>query len=650
MAPSLDDHLFAPGRKRILSLDGGGVRGLVTIGLLERVETILAARSPEPREFRLSDYFDLIGGTSTGGIIATLLALGYRTREIRELYRDLCPKIFTQSIWRQLMSVGFVTSSKFDPSALDREIAGVLADVMRRAGRSGQAEPTLGTDLLRTGLALFTKRIDTGAVWNLTNNARSRYWDPDSLHWTSEDTGDNRRFFANRDYSLRHLVRATASAPFYLDAVDIDIDPEQRGLFLDGGVSPFNNPALQLFLMATLRHFDAQGRATMSPFGFDWQNGADNIFLLSIGTGGWRKRQLAARYRRSTNIWKAMSALIGVIDDCMKTSDVWLQALSEPADPHHIDAELGLMRNLRVTREPLLTFKRVNPQLEPAWLEAELGLALGQRALDNTRALDNAKPANLTRLAEIGTKAGERLISEADLPALFDPEAWRPAAAEGAPSPLAVSIEPHAPPRFVVGVVGHRPNRLTRDPVALARDIDHVLASLAAGAARRAEGPARPVALSALAEGADRLFAERARAAGFRLSAILPFGKEDYEQTFEDAGEIETYRQLVAGSAEVVELPGSLKDREAAYERVGHEIVARSDVLVAVWDGGVSAGPGGTTEVVRKARTAGIAVVVVSAAETRAVHVLGEPGAATGFRLEEIARTGALRSARQRGA
>jgi uncharacterized protein len=66
MALSRDDHLFGPGPKRILSLDGGGVRGLITLGMLTKVEGILKARSPDPEGFRLSDYFDLIGGCRRG--------------------------------------------------------------------------------------------------------------------------------------------------------------------------------------------------------------------------------------------------------------------------------------------------------------------------------------------------------------------------------------------------------------------------------------------------------------------------------------------------------------------------------------------------------------------------------------------------------
>ena len=79
-----DRHLFAPGPKRILSLDGGGVRGAVSIGFLERLERLVEDIEGKPT--LLGDWFDLIGGTSTGAIIAAALALGYTAREVHELY------------------------------------------------------------------------------------------------------------------------------------------------------------------------------------------------------------------------------------------------------------------------------------------------------------------------------------------------------------------------------------------------------------------------------------------------------------------------------------------------------------------------------------------------------------------------------------
>ncbi len=84
---TLEERLRSPGPKRILALDGGGVRGIVSLAILERIEAILRERAPPPGSgpFRLAHYFDLIGGTSTGSIIAAGLALGFSVDEIRSL-------------------------------------------------------------------------------------------------------------------------------------------------------------------------------------------------------------------------------------------------------------------------------------------------------------------------------------------------------------------------------------------------------------------------------------------------------------------------------------------------------------------------------------------------------------------------------------
>ena len=64
-----EEHLFDSGPKRVLALDGGGIRGDLTLGYLQRIEDILRQKADADPEFRLCDYFDLIGGTSTGSII-----------------------------------------------------------------------------------------------------------------------------------------------------------------------------------------------------------------------------------------------------------------------------------------------------------------------------------------------------------------------------------------------------------------------------------------------------------------------------------------------------------------------------------------------------------------------------------------------------
>src|SRR6187401_1973586 len=97
----LQTRLTSNGPKRILALDGGGIRGAVTLGFLGEIEDILARRHEslnimKKEDFRLHHYFDLVGGTSTGAIIAALLAIGgFSVSEIKEKYRKLGGKIFS---------------------------------------------------------------------------------------------------------------------------------------------------------------------------------------------------------------------------------------------------------------------------------------------------------------------------------------------------------------------------------------------------------------------------------------------------------------------------------------------------------------------------------------------------------------------------
>jgi len=92
---SLLERLETDGPKRILSLDGGGIRGIISIGFLERIESQLRERNGSP-DLLLCDYFDLIVGTSTGAIIAVCIALGMDTATIKNLYLE----IGSNSYWR----------------------------------------------------------------------------------------------------------------------------------------------------------------------------------------------------------------------------------------------------------------------------------------------------------------------------------------------------------------------------------------------------------------------------------------------------------------------------------------------------------------------------------------------------------------------
>lgn len=91
---SRDEHYSSAGPKRILALDGGGLRGILTLAMLLRIEALIEKRHGNDDRFRLCHYFDLITGTSTGAIMEAALARGMTVNEVIEKYRQLGNKVF----------------------------------------------------------------------------------------------------------------------------------------------------------------------------------------------------------------------------------------------------------------------------------------------------------------------------------------------------------------------------------------------------------------------------------------------------------------------------------------------------------------------------------------------------------------------------
>jgi hypothetical protein len=122
------------------------------------------------------------------------------------------------------------------------------------------------------------------------------------------------------------------------------------------------------------------------------------------------------------------------------------------------------------------------------------------------------------------------------------------------------------------------------------------------------------VAVSSLAEGADRLVAQAvlARPDG-RLVAVLPMEPSVYAEDFVDDASRAAFEALATAADEVVIVPTDPGDptREAAYERAGRAVLDRCDVLLALWDGEPGRGRGGTAELVEEARRRGRRVIVI---------------------------------------
>src|SRR5512134_141192 len=128
--------------KRILALDGGGIRGAFSLEILARMEELLRRRAGSPN-LVLADHFDLIAGTSTGAIIATCLSWGMAVADIQRLYTDQAETIFRRVPWSRPIKRLLV--ARYD--------AGPLSELLRRIfseDGAGKVPALLGSSRLRT--------------------------------------------------------------------------------------------------------------------------------------------------------------------------------------------------------------------------------------------------------------------------------------------------------------------------------------------------------------------------------------------------------------------------------------------------------------------------------------------------------------------
>jgi len=378
-----DEHFQNDGTaKRILALDGGGLRGILTLGVLAKIEKTLGKRHGGEDGFRLCHYFDLIAGTSTGAIIAAALALGMKVEDISKMYLDLGQGVFKKSLFRKGM-----LRALYDEQALTEKLKGVYG-----------AKTTLGSPGLTTGLLIVTKRLDSNSPWPLGNNPLGKYFGP----------RPGRDVIPNRDYPLWQVVRASTAAPRYFEpeAMDIVKAPGKktvRGQFVDGGVSPFNNPALQAFMYATLDGYRV-----------GWPMGADKVLLVSLGTGSRDPTVTPTSITAS----HAVKSLLALMDDCAVLVETLLQWMSTSPTARTIDRELGDLGGDLLGHTPQLSYLRYNIELERATLRNELGLDLSPDEVAPLSEMDD--PNSMPILRRIGELVGERKVDGKDFPANFD--------------------------------------------------------------------------------------------------------------------------------------------------------------------------------------------------------------------------------------
>lgn len=186
-------------------------------------------------------------------------------------------------------------------------------------------------------------------------------------------------------------------------------------------------------------------------------------------------------------------------------------------------------------------------------------------------------------------------------------------------------------PILRIAVTGHRPNRLALSPNALSDRIDAVLAAVDGDDAARVVST---VAISALAEGSDRVFASAALARGWRLEALLPFEAAAYATTFDDSTETPEFHRLLSAAASRIALPGDPEAAPEAFHAAGLGSLDASDALLAVWDGAPSAGRGGTADILAESLRRGRPTLWIDASGAEPLRALRPDRAgASGARL-----------------
>jgi hypothetical protein len=172
-------------------------------------------------------------------------------------------------------------------------------------------------------------------------------------------------------------------------------------------VSPFNDPTLQLLMLAAL-----QGH------GFCWPTGKNKLLIVSVGTGSYRSPSRSPGLVDRVAAAQGVRALASLMDDCQRMNHATLQWLTNCLTPWTIDRAVGDMKLDSQSGPQLATYVRYNAVLEQAWLKSELGIDLDTDQLDEIRKMDD--PSNLSALADLGRLAAATQVKPEHLPAAFD--------------------------------------------------------------------------------------------------------------------------------------------------------------------------------------------------------------------------------------
>lgn len=374
MSEHLKARITAKRPKKILALDGGGIRGMMTIEILSKIEEVLRAAQPEDKRdsFLLADYFDFVAGTSTGAILAACISLGMPVSKIRKFYeesgKDMFDKVwFGERLWK----------NKYTDESLAKKLKQEFGE-----------DTTLGDARLRTLLMMVMRNVSTDSPWPVSNNPFAKY--------NQRDRKD-----CNLMIPLWQLVRASTAAPTFFPPEEVifaaGTPKEYRFVFVDGGITMYNNPAFQAFLMATVE-----------PYNLKWSAGEDKLLIVSVGTGTSPDANKGLEGDDLNIVYNATKIPSALMFAALNEQDLLCRVFGKCLAGDQLDREVGdLIGKTGPVSPKLFTYVRYNAELTTEGLEK---LGLPQINPEHVQQLDSVK--YISQLQQVGKAVAQQVKPE----------------------------------------------------------------------------------------------------------------------------------------------------------------------------------------------------------------------------------------------
>lgn len=373
MSQKLITRIQSPQPKKILALDGGGIRGMITIEILAEIENLLRQKLGGGDDFKLSDYFDFVAGTSTGAIIAACISADMKISEIRKFYIESGEEMFDKA---SLLK-------RFRYKYADEKLAAKLQDVFG-------SDTTLGSDKLKTILMMVMRNATTDSPWPISNNPFAKY------NQKCREDGSPRDD-CNLDLPLWQLVRASTAAPLYFPPEVVKLG-KQEFVFVDGGITTYNNPAFQAFLMATVE-----------PYKMNWATGEDKMLIVSIGTGTNPKANASLEPDEMNLVYNAGTIPLALVAAALNEQDLLCRVFGKCLAGDELDREVGDLIGVRGPggSNKLFTYARYNTQLNTEGLKK---LNLSHIKPEDVQKLDSVE--HIKELQKVGEALAKGVKAE----------------------------------------------------------------------------------------------------------------------------------------------------------------------------------------------------------------------------------------------